>query len=253
MSSLRNAVKRKTHKERSQPSFRKRHGFLEKKQDYILRARDYSSKRQRIRALKQKASFRNPDEFYFGMINSRTKNGIHALDRKQLSEDEIKLIRSQNAAYLLTLNSAEAESLRRSKGSLHFVGEQPKNKHIIFCDSAQEAKAFDKAKHFDTIPELTDRVYNRPTKEMLRSQPLFHGGKELDDEDVEQQLQAVAESREKAYRRLYERLERHKKMKNVLAHVNTYKNLEGKGQRRKVREAEDGKPPVYLWKQERKK
>lgn len=28
-------------------------------------------------ALKEKAALRNPDEFYFGMINSKTRNGVH--------------------------------------------------------------------------------------------------------------------------------------------------------------------------------
>eukprot|EP00505_MAST-04D_sp_SCG-Rhode-Island_P006464 Stramenopile-MAST_4_protein_6464 len=55
MSSLRNAVKRKTHKERAQPSKRAKFGLLEKSKDYRLRARDYRRKKGRIRVLKEKA------------------------------------------------------------------------------------------------------------------------------------------------------------------------------------------------------
>ena len=44
MSSLRNAVKRVTHKERSQPRARNHLGLLEKKKDYQRRAKDFHFK-----------------------------------------------------------------------------------------------------------------------------------------------------------------------------------------------------------------
>ena len=73
MSSFKNAAPRRDHKERSQPSNRNRLGLLEKHVDYIKRARDYGRKRDEIKRLREKASFRNEDEFYFGMINSGTR------------------------------------------------------------------------------------------------------------------------------------------------------------------------------------
>lgn len=71
-SSLRNSLHRRNHKERSQLANRTRFGFLEKHKDYVLRARDYHSKQDRLRRLKQKASERNKDEFYFGMNKEKT-------------------------------------------------------------------------------------------------------------------------------------------------------------------------------------
>ena len=57
MASLRNAMKRRTHKERHQPAKRaKRFGLLEKKKDYVVRARDYRRKQGRLRILKEKAA-----------------------------------------------------------------------------------------------------------------------------------------------------------------------------------------------------
>lgn len=73
MSSLRNSLHRRNHKERSQLSSRAKLGFLEKHKDYVLRARDYHSKQDRINRLRQKAAERNKDEFYFGMKRQRTK------------------------------------------------------------------------------------------------------------------------------------------------------------------------------------
>jgi hypothetical protein len=72
-SSLRNSLHRRNHKERSQLSNRSRFGFLEKHKDYVLRARDYHSKQDRLTRLRQKASERNKDEFYFGMNKERTQ------------------------------------------------------------------------------------------------------------------------------------------------------------------------------------
>jgi U3 small nucleolar RNA-associated protein 11 len=79
MSSLRNSLHRRNHKERSQLSQRQRFGILEKHKDYVLRARDYHSKQDRIKRLRQKAADRNKDEFYFAMNRQRTEVGIVGL------------------------------------------------------------------------------------------------------------------------------------------------------------------------------
>jgi U3 small nucleolar RNA-associated protein 11 len=73
MSSLRNSLHRRNHKERGQLAHRKRLGILEKHKDYVVRAKDYNSKKERIRKLKQNAGARNKDEFYFGMVGKKTQ------------------------------------------------------------------------------------------------------------------------------------------------------------------------------------
>ena len=70
MSSLRNAVKRSTHKERAQPAARKHLGLLEKHSDYKKRADDYKKKTARLKTLTRKAAERNQDEFYFAMTKT---------------------------------------------------------------------------------------------------------------------------------------------------------------------------------------
>ena len=73
---MRNAIRRRNHKERSQPLNRQKLGFLEKHKDYVKRARDYHSKQDRLKKLREKAELRNKDEFYFGMVGKKTQVGV---------------------------------------------------------------------------------------------------------------------------------------------------------------------------------
>ncbi|RMY47698.1 hypothetical protein D0865_08517 [Hortaea werneckii] len=110
MSSMRNAVQRRNHKERSQPHERSKWGLLEKHKDYSKRAADHNLKKRKLKALQQKASERNEDEFYFGMVNSETKGGIKQGRRgeensggsggRSLSEAVVKLMKTQDVGYL---------------------------------------------------------------------------------------------------------------------------------------------------------
>lgn len=108
MSSFRNAVKRKTHKERSQPEGRKRFGLLEKHKDYVVRAKDYNKKKKRIQALKEKAAFRNPDEFYMKMQSMATKRGVHTnLGEDSIDADTLKLFKTQDLSYITLKKQSE--------------------------------------------------------------------------------------------------------------------------------------------------
>ncbi|PWY96849.1 Utp11-domain-containing protein [Testicularia cyperi] len=108
-SSLRNAVQRRNHKERSQPVARSKLGFLEKHKDYVLRAKDHHAKRDKLKRLAEKAAMRNKDEFYFGMINSKTKSGVHVQERgtEVLDNDVVALLKTQDIGYVRAQIQAE--------------------------------------------------------------------------------------------------------------------------------------------------
>jgi U3 small nucleolar RNA-associated protein 11 len=209
----RNAVQRKSHKERSQPAARTKWGLLEKHKDYVLRAQDFHRKNKALSVLKSKASFRNPDEFYFAMINAKTKKGVHIKERTEtFDSDLIKLLKTQDKNYVQYAKSLNAKKLEKlTAGSLLDLpgdllpGEnEPSRKrkanHVLFVDSQEEGmlcwllypsngctskeektvKNFDPVEHFGTTPELVNQPWNRLKRETLETLEL----PDLKEEDV---------------------------------------------------------------------
>ncbi|KAG8858802.1 hypothetical protein FRB91_009303 [Serendipita sp. 411] len=177
MSSIRNSLHRRNHKERSQLVNRKRLGILEKHKDYVQRAKDFNEKKEKIKRLKQKVVDRNKDEFYFGMVNQRTKNGVHYRDRgnTSLPVDLVKILKSQDEGYLRTIRTKNLKRIEALKtemlslvssvaeeGQLRWTeieteyqkalqaldlaptGKRKKNTsgHIIFVEDEDEAKQY---------------------------------------------------------------------------------------------------------------
>ncbi|KAL7459843.1 hypothetical protein ACHAWC_011768 [Mediolabrus comicus] len=332
MSSLRNAVKRITHKERSQPQARSHLGLLEKKGDYRQRSRDYHRKQDRLKSMREKVANKNPDEFYFGMHKSRVDgmmgrdSGRHVktdearqkeLEERGLGADAVKIMKDQDLAYVRMQRMMDGKKIERLQSSLHYLegrtnnnndvdgGEEDeedgalkkmvgkKRKHTVFVEGGQSAvNNFDVSKHFDTIPELVGRSFNRPRiKELEKEAMRKLGGKVAlkdadddyyndDDDDnfdedgnpkqiqlTEKQLlkqerdqmkleRRIAKSRSNAYSEMELRNERMKKLQNAEAHLIVEKQTHMKGRRRKIAGKEggaDGKPAVYKWRRKRAK
>ena len=183
-------------------------------QDYSLRAKDYNEKKKRLKILRQKAAERNPDEFHFGMMSSKTHNGGQKLaDRgsQVLSQDVVKLLKTQDAGYLRTM----AQKARRERERLeeeYILGEGDAvtvlggnsnggdGKHIVYVESTAEQKIFNPAGYFDTATDGLNRRYNRPRTE----QEVFSdSGRGPEDESVQPKdeipkSRSVAEAEEQA-------------------------------------------------------
>ncbi|KAF3798134.1 U3 small nucleolar RNA-associated protein 11 [Colletotrichum gloeosporioides] len=173
MSSMRNAVQRRSHRERAQPLERQRFGLLEKHKDYSLRAKDYNKKKETIKHLRQKASERNEDEFYFGMLSrsgpgSRLKDGKKwsgtiAGDRgnKAMDVDTVRLLKTQDVGYIRTMRNVISKEVKRLEEQIVLIGginattthddsddDEPssaKPRKIVFAESTEEREqAIDK-------------------------------------------------------------------------------------------------------------
>ncbi|CAG8505086.1 7800_t:CDS:2 [Dentiscutata heterogama] len=264
MSSLRNAVHRRNHKERAQPRSRQRYGLLEKHKDYVLRSRDYHAKQSRLKNMREKAYFRNPDEFYFKMINSKTKEGVHIIERNSaFSGDMIKLLKSQDLNYVKTQCDLGNKKIEKIQNELHFIdsdliqndmevdeelskekNELKQPQHIIFFDSKKEAKKFNPTKYFDTLPELINRKFNRPRIKTLESDSIMIP----DDEE----LQILHKNKLLKYQDLKARIKRQNQLEKAEQELQTQKNLMGKGRRVKIGVDANGLS-IYRWKNDRKK
>ncbi|KAK4152225.1 small-subunit processome [Chaetomidium leptoderma] len=124
MSSLRNSVQRRSHRERAQPLERQRLGLLEKKKDYQKRAKDYNKKKAVLKSLRQKAADRNEDEFYYGMMSRKgpgasltrgkayTGNVDGDRGNKAMDVDTVRLLKTQDLGYIRTMRNVAAKEVR---------------------------------------------------------------------------------------------------------------------------------------------
>ena len=234
MSSFKNAKKslQKTHRERSQPSKRKQFGLLEKHKDYVLRARDFHRKEDHLKLLREKARNKNPDEFYYKMVSTKTRNGVHIVEKKKpYSQDQLKMMKGQDLNYARMKRITEAKKVERLQCSLHLIGEQSTraNSHTVFVDSADETESFHSA-----------------TRSGMKNQDL------TDQREVTNEQASIEKARKRAYNELEKRIERKKHLSAVEQQIQLQKHLMGKGRRLKVDTGEEG-PVIYKWKKQRKK
>lgn len=245
------AIPKRKYRERSQPANRKGRGLLEKHKDYKLRAVDFHNKEKKIQNLMSKARLRNPDEFYFKMVNSKMDNGKHKpLDptEEDDSEDEanmreykkIQITQGENAIKLRKYR--EHKTAERLKSELHMINFPKQNTHTLIMDSEEKFDNFDPVEHFDTVPELLDNYSNRLRKGQLENVDLNKVG--ADEAKVAQKLK-------KSYKKLSEALKNEDKMKEFYVKLDYEKQLLSKDKRKTVEKKNGEKQIKFFFERKR--
>ncbi|PON37903.1 Small-subunit processome, Utp [Trema orientale] len=229
MSSLRNAISRRAHKERAQPDARKKFGLLEKHKDYVERAKAYHKKEETLRRLKEKAAFRNPDEFYFKMIKTRTVDGVHKVESEanKYTPEELMLMKTQDMGYVLQKVQSERKRIDKLTAMLHSLDNQPSNRKVYFAEDREDAKEIQSRASKPGIPIASDNIPARIKRKTVAS-----------------------------YRELEARKNRANELEKIFMDMTMQKELQKKGRKRKLREDEILSPtsrPVYKWRAERKR
>ncbi|PQQ10409.1 putative U3 small nucleolar RNA-associated protein 11 [Prunus yedoensis var. nudiflora] len=224
MSSLRNAISRRAHKERAQPESRKKFGLLEKHKDYVERAKAYHSKEETLRRLKEKAAFRNPDEFYFKMIKTRTVELLSQANK--YTPEELFLMKTQDIGYIIQKVQSEKKKIEKLTATLHSLDNRPSSRHVYFAEDREEAKEIQSCSKSGTMPaseDIPDHIKRKTTA---------------------------------SYRELEARRNRVNELEKIYTDMAMQKELQKKGRKRKLREDEVACPtskPVFKWRAERKR
>lgn len=263
--------------------------------------------------MRKKVANRNPDEFYYGMHTTqvdgmsgrdtgrhvKTDSGwVKEMEKRGLTPDAIKIMKDQDLAYIRMRRIMDERKIDRLQASLHYLendcdddnnNNEPSSslsasvkrqrKHTVFIDGGKEAvNNFNVAKHFNTLPELAGRAFNRP-----RVNALLIGGKVLDDVDddyyndddedndvdtdnndndkggkkiqrrilTEKQIlkqarrqkkidKTIAKSRSASYSEMELRRKRLEKLRVAEAHLIAEKQANMKGRKRKIVTSRDG-------------
>ncbi|CAE6076886.1 unnamed protein product [Arabidopsis arenosa] len=228
MSSLRNAIPRPAHKERSQPQARKRYGLLEKHKDYVIRANAYHKKQETLKILRQKAAFKNPDEFNFKMINSKTVDGYHRPkdEVNKYSAEELMIMKTQDIGYVFQKWQSEKNKIDKLTASLQCTGGQSSRRHVYYAEDREEAREL----------ELQ--------------------GRSKSDISAIEIPKDIKKKMDRSYRDLEARKSRAKDLEKLYTDMSMQKELQKKGRKRKLRDDEllnpNGKP-VYKWRADRKR
>ncbi|CUM68140.1 uncharacterized protein PRCAT00005857001 [Priceomyces carsonii] len=248
MTKLVHNVQKKQHRERSQPQERARLGLLEKKKDYRLRAADYHKKQAALKALRKKATYHNPDEYYHSMTRNKADNrGILIADRgnEALSVEQVKLLKSQDANYIRTMRLNESLKIRKQKEDLNF---KANGKHTVFVDSFEEQKNFKPEEYFQTDKSMLKRRENRLKLDQLESNERIVDDGLFDNPIIKEREDL---KKLKKFKLLKSRMDRERQLGEVESKMEMTKELMKKGNKKKITDKNGN--IQFKWKNQRKR
>ncbi|KAK9455460.1 small-subunit processome [Dipodascopsis uninucleata] len=264
MSSLRHQVQKKQHRERAQPQSRKKWGLLEKHKDYVLRARDYHQKKSRLKSLREKATYRNPDEFYHGMLSSRTDSkGVKQKDRITsivLTQEEAMLLKTQDEAYIVTVINQEKKKIERLEERLAFkTAALCRSKENLVSKVQDELSDYEYDYSDDEEPKSSKLMrFKRETKKKGKNPHILFA---LDDSTntgnlevhpVNDQIDGELTKLDKRLlQELSDRQQRLQQLEKILIEIQLQRQLMKPGSKKKILKS-DGSV-AWKWKTQRKK
>lgn len=142
------------------------------------------------------------------MVNAEVREGVH-YDKKKgliLTEDQVKLMQTQDHRYVSTRRVIEANKIKSLQANLHKLDTTAQNRLTFFVDDVKDLRSFSLTKKLDTPRELIGRAYNRVRNRDIGV--IGIGGERVDAEVVKR----IVGLRRKAYRELRERRGREAKL-----------------------------------------
>jgi len=258
MSSMRNAVHRRSHRERAQPAERARLGLLEKHKDYSLRAKDYNKKKEQLKSLRQKAADRNEDEFYFGMLSRRgpgstltrtRKSFTGAVDgdrgNKAMDMETVRLLKTQDVGYLRTVRNVVAKEVRELEERVVLAGGAEQDEEEAESEDEAPAKRKGAAKKIVFLEDEAERdqvLEQKEEQEDAEDEEMFDD----EDEELDEEEERKARHVEKLRKRLQNARRKLKALDNAehelelqrarMAKTATYGGITKSGKKIKIRE-----------------
>jgi U3 small nucleolar RNA-associated protein 11 len=242
-SAFRKVSPRRTHKERAQPAKREKWGLLEKHRDYRERAQSYHRKQRRLKALRQRAAFRNPDEFYYKMISTNNHDGTislpHPTKFRGADAKQDRHMRKLDAQTLQTKLAHEEAAFDRLAAEFPCAaagvralysrrnGIASAGSHIRFFSSTDEPLSFRNdiaSTSGQTRPLVDDQLVNRQQRRNA-----------LVEEDLHRRAQHI------------------QRLRTLVQQVWIECQVRGTGAKTKIRDFNGKRAAIYRWRPERKR
>ena len=132
-------------KERQQPAARAHLGILEKKKDFLKRARVYHKHQRQLDSLRREAELRNPNEFYFSMITDMKEKPqeYRTKPKEGFTKEQRLLLETRDMNYVMSKIVSQKRKLEKLKIRLPV---ETKGSVRIFSSYEEALEAYEKEK-----------------------------------------------------------------------------------------------------------